>query len=121
MESSVILGCVADFSYSCESGTGVECQGIAEKLGCNSACFYSDSIEAILGLQCGVGGQRCHRDHEGRSVFLKEEPRWSLRHVFRDDNGIADFLAKKARTELWSWGSLEAIPRLPAELFGSVS
>lgn len=47
--------------------------------------------------------------------LLKGNSGWELRHIFRDKNRYADFLAKKARQDKWRWHRI-ALPALLAVL-----
>ncbi|CAM8996280.1 unnamed protein product [Rhodiola kirilowii] len=42
-------------------------------------------------------------------------PGWKLNHILREGNKAADFLAKKAKEEAWSWIDFNSIPICVAE------
>lgn len=37
-------------------------------------------------------------------------------YIFREDNGIADYVANKARRSHWEWNSIDVLPILPDEV-----
>lgn len=122
-----ILRCSVDYSTGCESGFEAELRGfvtasqIAKDLGCESAQFLSDCTDVFWALQSGHGGSEgVAATFEEGVTLLRNKPVWKIFHVFRDGNAISDWLAKKTRSDRWSWGCQNAIPMLPFSVFGLV-
>lgn len=82
-DEKLIIRCVAEFNSECESGTEVELRGIVvalrltNELGCRSAYFFSDSVEAIWSLLSGFGGVEGVSEtmEEGLSL-VRNNPGW---------------------------------------------
>ncbi|CAM8965610.1 unnamed protein product [Rhodiola kirilowii] len=85
---------------------------LAEQLGIDKACIASDSLEALWDLSLGSWrpGGRLQEIKECFG-FLERHPRWTLVHIARERNIMADWLARKARRYMWGWNSRLAIPK----------
>lgn len=127
VRNHIIMTCLSDFDNECVSGLQSEINGIvlglqlADKFNCKTSTIYSDCVEAIWALQRGKGYETL--DYvtllEGLRLLQKNQG-WELRHIFRDENGCADYLARKARQEKWRWNRHDALPALHEglEVFG---
>lgn len=105
----------------CSNALAAEINGIvagmklAESLSADQVLILSDSAEAIWAVQCGIGiPDECVQiAMQGMELFARY-PLWRLQHISREFNGLADLLAKKARSRGWSWSRTDAIPWLPS-------
>ncbi|KAL9665564.1 hypothetical protein QQ045_020985 [Rhodiola kirilowii] len=90
---------------------------LAQRVGYTSVVFQIDSADVFKALCFGIGGgEWCMSWMEEASRLLERNVGWSMALISRESNVMADFLARKARQECWSWLSLLAIPRCLASL-----
>ncbi|CAM8949204.1 unnamed protein product [Rhodiola kirilowii] len=85
---------------------------LAKEGGWRFALFKSDSADALWAIQTGFWHSEAFLQEAKEGLeLLAHHKEWSLEFCFREDNAIADRLAKKARRERWSWSTTDAIPR----------
>lgn len=73
--------------------------------------IVSDSVEAVWNFTSGFGGgPLVARNMTATVLPLIHNHRWSVRHIFRELNCIADELAKNARQRGLEWSRLDALP-----------
>lgn len=126
-EGNSVIRCFAACSTDCGSAYETELKGLvsafrmASALSLGSAIFFSDSTDILWAFQSGSGPseQLAHIFEEGVAL-LRTNPGWRIDHVGRDSNGLADWLANKARTQRWHWEFSYAIPWFPPSVLGSV-
>lgn len=123
MVDNTVIQCISGFSVNSSSSFVEEIRGLlavmnmAVSMGFASVDFYADNSNLIWSLQSGYRGD----DYAGlllakTSNLFYQNLKWSINHVFRDFNSIADFLARKARTDQWSWDLHNAIPIIPKDI-----
>ncbi|KAL9662750.1 hypothetical protein QQ045_027584 [Rhodiola kirilowii] len=84
---------------------------LAESQRVDEAVFFSDCLEAIEAVMKGKATENSGGGWvEGCFTLLESHRHWSLEHVFRHDNKMADKLANWARTEHWEWKLTDSIP-----------
>lgn len=120
---NLIIRCKAGITTASRTVMEVEVRGflesikMAEVMGCPRANFFSDSTDTIWAFQTGI----CRNNNclplirEGISL-LHDHPGWKIHHVFREENTISDYLAHKARINLWTWDSDVSVPLLPVDV-----
>lgn len=118
MCNECILFCQAKFLELCESALEAEILGVviglklAAQNKCRKVVLHVDSTEAIWALQSGsVEATRIAGILKEGLQLLEDNPNWGLSHVFRENNIVTDFMAKKARMDKWNWEFELAIPR----------
>lgn len=122
MKDDIIFACSVGWLCHCDSLAEAEIRGvlaglaIAQQLNLTEVEFVSDCMEVVWVFCSGSG---CHFQdfcllQEGVAVLAKH-PGWSLRHIFREKNLLADALAKDAKRCLWEWGRVDAVPKKVAE------
>lgn len=47
--------------------------------------------------------------------LLSRNGHWCIRHILREENELADALAKHAWRQQWTWSRTDAVPKLIAE------
>ncbi|CAM8888420.1 unnamed protein product [Rhodiola kirilowii] len=113
-----ILCCRAEWYHNCVSVFDMECKAILAGLSLAKThqwglvSIRSDSSNGLWAIQTGAWHTEVFSQEakEGMSL-LAAHKEWSLNFIFREDNILADRLAKKARTDRWSWNAFDAIPR----------
>lgn len=83
--------------------------------------FFTDNTDLTWYLQSGRGADYLLPMLKATISILRQHPSWSITHIFREENTIADFLANKARKDFWGWSLTDAIPRIPLELLSTIS
>ncbi|CAM8885253.1 unnamed protein product [Rhodiola kirilowii] len=85
---------------------------LAEEMGLTKVSIFSDSCEAIWALNLG-----CWRSKMAVLVLkdcisvLDAHPEWQLGSIFRESNGMADWLTRKARVDGGEWADTSSIPK----------
>ncbi|CAM8911923.1 unnamed protein product [Rhodiola kirilowii] len=83
---------------------------MAKELRMDQAFFCSDSREAVWALNCavwrGVNVQLIGECME----LLDIHQDWNLYDISREQSIVADWLARKARTEQWEWSLVHSFP-----------
>lgn len=102
---------------SCSSPFEVEVRGVAaglelaRELNLKGVDIVTDSVEAVwFFCSGGGGGMQVVGESYAAVLPLLQHHDWTVRHVFREWNKIADELAKSAMRFKWEWSSLDAIP-----------
>lgn len=101
--------CSADFLRKCSCALDTENHGLvaglklAESLLSSCIIYCSDSVEAIWAIQSGQGvpGNSSQVAMQGMQLLFSN-PRWVLHHIGREDNKMADFMARRERGCSWS-------------------
>lgn len=86
---------------------GRDCRGVAAAGG----CFRLGQHRSRLGL--GVAGLDVGLRKEGFTAF-SQRPGWFISHILRENNLLADAVAKLASRRRWEWSHLDAIPLVVA-------
>ncbi|CAM8920955.1 unnamed protein product [Rhodiola kirilowii] len=84
----------------------------AQELKLDKVLFVTDCSEVVWALN--LGSWRLGVDSTVIKDCIKrleEHPGWSVEGISRENNEIADKLARKARAEGWVWSDLNAVPR----------
>lgn len=116
--NNVIVECRTGFAGGGIIGLQTELNAIilglqlAEENGCTSCVVHSDCAEAVWTFQSGHCNDRLNPRVVSLGMnILKMHQGWTLKHILRDQNHLADSLAKRARADGWEWHSKVAIPR----------
>lgn len=123
LSGNSILHGKTGFSDVSSSGFEEELKGmvtalrLAKDKHCLSANFFCDSTDINWRLQSGAGGgpDNLLNILMEATTILRDNPKWNLIHIFREENVVADFLAHKSRIDRWRWESDDAIPMIPKE------
>ncbi|CAM8958980.1 unnamed protein product [Rhodiola kirilowii] len=84
---------------------------LASELELRKVTIFSDSREAIWALSLGSWRSGAYNMEVLRCIgILDEHPNWALGSISRESNTIADWLARKARMEKWSWSGTGPVP-----------
>ncbi|KAL9664245.1 hypothetical protein QQ045_019644 [Rhodiola kirilowii] len=87
--------------------------GLAKELQLPRVIFESDCAEVVNSVNKKLNPS--HWDQQwfiNCCRYLKCEYNWKTHLIRREANGLADALARKCRSQGWSWTRLDAIPRL---------
>lgn len=121
MSQDCILVRKANFLEVCYSVFEAEVLGIlmglilAKESNWEFVYLHSDCTEAIWAFQNGFSMNiECLEAIREGILILKDNPSWKLCHVYREQNIISDFMAKKSRMDGWPWENNNAIPRVLA-------
>ncbi|CAM8924063.1 unnamed protein product [Rhodiola kirilowii] len=124
----LILSCRANWCANCASVLDMECMALLAGLllakesgGGGAAVIKSDSADALWAIQTGYWQSEAFLQEAKVGLeLLAQHKDWCLEFCFREDNAIADRLAKKARRDRWSWLSTDAVPRCVNQCVSSV-
>ncbi|CAM8982614.1 unnamed protein product [Rhodiola kirilowii] len=94
-----------------------ECRAIlaaleaAEEQQLETAVFCTDSREALWALNLAIWKDGVSLRWIDRCLqLLDDHPHWQIRGISRRQNSVADWLARKARANKWSWTLGQEIP-----------
>ncbi|CAM8896820.1 unnamed protein product [Rhodiola kirilowii] len=107
----------AGWDVNCSSALEAECEAIllgmslARELSLTEVQFLTDSREALWAITLGSWRSDCNMGVIRHCIAdLDNNQGWLVDSISREDNNAADWLAKKARIEKWSWTVSSAIP-----------
>lgn len=119
-----ILACRTEWLQNCRTILEAEMRGIlmsfevARELNLQDFVICVDNVEAVWSVVSGSwkGCESFGSLKESLEEFM-EQATWSIKHIFRELNVMADAMAKKARIDRWNWRDLKAIPRLLGDIW----
>lgn len=95
---------------------------IANELHMKDVEFISDNTDVIWFLSTGLG-EHCQSNPCWYQAFtaFSRNPGWTIKFFFRENNQIADGLAKHALRRSWEWTRPDAIPMELTQLKASIT
>ncbi|CAM8877661.1 unnamed protein product [Rhodiola kirilowii] len=117
MQDKRIVTVRADWDCNTSSSFEAECKAVrmgmevAQGQMWEKVLFCSDSREIVWALLLGSWKDGANvRLLKDCMALLDDHQGWQLRSIPREHVAVADWLAKKARVEYWSWKELQGVP-----------
>lgn len=117
IKENVITACRVGCLINCTSLLETEMRGliagleIASELNYQEVDIVSDSVDAVWSFTSGFcSGTLMNRGMTAEVLSMFNGHCWTVKHIFRELNHVADELAKSARRKSWEWSRWDALP-----------